>query len=245
MTSPYADTLIVMPALNEEGAVGSVVTEVMTKLPGVTVLVVDDGSVDDTSRVADAAGALVLRLPYNLGVGGAMRAGFKYALRSGFRNVVQVDSDGQHDPADVPPLLEALRESDLVLGARFAGVGDYAVRGPRHWAMVALAGVLSRLAKTRLSDTTSGFRASGPRAVRLFAEHYPAEYLGDTVESLVIAARSGCTIRQVPVAMRERAAGVPSHAPFKAAIYLGRAAMALIISLMRPRVRLSEEAVPV
>lgn len=245
MNSPYADTLIVMPALNEEAAVGDVVREVTSTLPGISVLVVDDGSIDDTARVAEAAGAKVLRLPFNLGVGGAMRAGFKYALAFGYRNVVQVDSDGQHNPADVPRLLAVLEDHDLVMGARFAGVGDYAVRGPRHWAMVVLSGVLSSLAHTRLSDTTSGFRASGPRAVRLFAEHYPAEYLGDTVESLVIAARSGLRIEQVPVAMRQRAAGAPSHDPFKSAIYLGRAGLALAISLMRPRVRLSEEAVPV
>jgi len=242
---PYADTLIVMPALNEEAAVGDVVREVISTLPGISVLVVDDGSIDDTARVAEAAGAKVLRLPFNLGVGGAMRAGFKYALAFGYRNVIQVDSDGQHNPADVPRLLAVLANHDLVMGARFAGVGDYAVRGPRHWAMVVLSGVLSRLAGTRLTDTTSGYRASGPRAVRLFAEHYPAEYLGDTVESLVIAARSGLRIEQVPVAMRQRAAGTPSHDPFKSAIYLGRAGLALAISLMRPRVRLSEEAVPV
>ncbi len=245
MNPPYADTLIVMPALNEEAAVGDVVREVISTLPGISVLVVDDGSIDDTARVAEAAGAKVLRLPFNLGVGGAMRAGFKYALAFGYRNVIQVDSDGQHNPADVPRLLAVLANHDLVMGARFAGVGDYAVRGPRHWAMVVLSGVLSRLAGTRLTDTTSGYRASGPRAVRLFAEHYPAEYLGDTVESLVIAARSGLRIEQVPVAMRQRAAGTPSHDPFKSAIYLGRAGLALAISLMRPRVRLSEEAVPV
>ena len=245
MNPPYAETLIVMPALNEEASVGHVVREDISTLDGIAVLVVDDGSTDATSSVAEAAGAEVLRLPFNLGVGGAMRAGFKYALQAGFRNVIQVDSDGQHNPADVPRLLAALAENDLVLGARFAGVGDYAVRGPRHWAMVVLSRVLSQLAGTRLSDTTSGFRASGPVAVRLFAEHYPAEYLGDTVESLVIAARSGLRIAQVPVAMRARSAGTPSHAPFKSAIYLGRAALALGISLIRPRVRLSEEAIPV
>jgi glycosyltransferase involved in cell wall biosynthesis len=245
MSPIWDDTLIVMPALNEQIAVGAVISEVFAKLPGVSVLVVDDGSTDDTARVARAAGALVLDLPFNLGVGGAMRAGFKYALRNGFTNVVQVDSDGQHDPGEVPALLSELQTADLVLGARFAGVGEYAVRGPRHWAMTVLARVLSSLASTKLTDTTSGFRATGPRAVALFAEHYPAEYLGDTVESLVIAARSGCIIRQVPVAMRPRAGGVPSHNPFKAAVYLGRAGMALLISLMRPRLELSERAVPV
>lgn len=240
MVSLLERTLIVMPALNEEEAIGAVIAEVQSKLPGVDVLVVDDGSTDRTAAIARAAGARVLSLPYNLGVGGAMRAGFKYARHHHYENVVQVDSDGQHDPAGVPTLVAALSTSDLVLGARFAGEGDYSVRGPRRWAMVVLAKVISGLAKSELTDTTSGFRATGPRAVELFAEHYPAEYLGDTVESLVIAARAGCRIRQIPVAMRPRAGGTPSHNPLKATAYLGRAAMALVIALMRPRVPLSD-----
>ncbi|KGJ72199.1 glycosyl transferase family 2 [Cryobacterium roopkundense] len=244
MTSSLTATLIVMPALNEEESVAAVVTEVFAKLPGVSVLVVDDGSTDRTVERARRAGATVISLPFNLGVGGAMRAGFKYALLHGFENVVQVDSDGQHDPAGVPELLQGLESADLVLGARFAGEGDYLVTGPRRWAMVVLAGILSALARTKLTDTTSGFRATGPRAVRLFAEHYPAEYLGDTIESLVIAARAGCTIRQLPVSMRPRAGGVPSHDPLKAAAYLGRAGMALLIALMRPRVPLTNEGIP-
>ena len=231
-------TLIVMPAFNEEDAVKQVVLEVFEKLPGVSCLVVDDGSSDDTIAQAREGGALVAKLPFNLGVGGAMRVGFRYALDHGFDNVVQVDSDGQHDPASVVALVAQLDTADLVLGARFAGEGTYSVRGPRRWAMVVLSTFLSSTAKTRLTDTTSGFRASGPRAVRLFAEHYPAEYLGDTIESLVIAARAKCVIVQVPVAMRVRAGGRPSHNPFKAAAYLGRATMALFFALMRPPVPL-------
>lgn len=238
MTISLSSTLIVMPALNEEASVAAVVREVHAKLPGVAVLVVNDGSTDATTIEARSAGAIVAELPFNLGVGGAMRAGFKFALAHGYRNVVQVDSDGQHDPAGVIRLVEELQTADLVLGARFAGEGDYEVSGPRKWAMVVLSGVLSRVAKTRLTDTTSGFRATGPRAVRLFAEHYPAEYLGDTIESLVIAARAGCVIRQVPVAMRPRAGGTPSHNPVKAAKYLARAALALVFALIRPPVAL-------
>ncbi|MGG7463936.1 glycosyltransferase family 2 protein [Plantibacter sp. YIM 135347] len=233
-------TLIVMPAFNEEASVAAVVREVQAKLPGVAVLVVNDGSKDRTTVEARSAGAAVAELPFNLGVGGAMRVGFRYALEHGFDNVVQVDSDGQHDPAGVPALVAELETADVVLGARFAGEGDYEVRGPRKWAMVVLSGVLSSVAKTRLTDTTSGFRATGPRAVRLFAEHYPAEYLGDTIESLVIAARAGCVIRQVPVAMRPRAGGTPSHNPFKAATYLGRAGIALVFSLIRPPLALAQ-----
>ncbi|TFD22870.1 glycosyltransferase family 2 protein [Cryobacterium sp. TMT2-23] len=234
MVTAIENTLVVMPALNEEGSVGDVVREVFHKAPSVAVLVVDDGSADATSEVARAAGALVARLPFNLGVGGAMRVGFRYALENGFHNVVQIDSDGQHDPECIPALLAALQNADLVLGARFAGEGNYTVSGPRQWAMLALSKVLSKVAGTRLTDTTSGFRASGPRAVALFAEHYPAEYLGDTIETLVIASRVGLTIHQVPVAMRPRAAGVPSHNPFRSATYLGRAILALVFALVRP-----------
>lgn len=171
-----------------------------------------------------------------------MRAGFKFARANGFENVVQVDSDGQHDPAGVPLLLKALESHDVAIGARFAGEGDYEARGPRRWAMVVLATVVSRIAHTPLTDTTSGFRGAGPRAVEIFAEHYPAEYLGDTVESLVLAARAGCRLTQVPVSMRVRAGGIPSHDPAKAAVYLGRACLALVIALWRPPLSLRSDA---
>jgi glycosyltransferase involved in cell wall biosynthesis len=227
-------TLIVMPAFNEEASVAEVVREVFLSNPDAVVLVVDDGSSDATSRVAREAGARVATLPFNLGVGGAMRVGFRFAVDNGFDAVVQIDSDGQHNPESVPALLRELETADLVLGARFAGEGDYAVRGPRQWAMKSLAAILSRATHTELTDTTSGYRASGPRAVALFAEHYPAEYLGDTIEALVIAARSGLVVKQVPVSMRPRAGGVPSHNPVKSALYLGRAALALTFAFMRP-----------
>jgi glycosyltransferase involved in cell wall biosynthesis len=234
VSSTYKRTLIVMPAFNEEASVGDVVREVFATLPGITVLVVDDGSSDRTSERAIEAGARVATLPFNLGVGGAMRTGFRYALESGFENVIQIDSDGQHDPVSVPLLLDELASADLVLGARFAGEGDYEVRGPRRWAMVILATILRRSSRTTLTDATSGYRASGPRAVAIFADHYPAEYLGDTIEALVIASRSGLVIRQVPVSMRPRAGGVPSHNPFRAAAYLARASLALVFSYLRP-----------
>ncbi len=165
-----------------------------------------------------------------------MRLGFAYALEHGFENVVQIDSDGQHDPSNVTALLDKLDDADIVIGARFAGVSGVTARGPRRWAMSVLSRILTRVTKTRLTDTTSGFKASGPRAVSLFAEHYPAEYLGDTIEALVIATRAECTIAQVPVAMRPRTGGTPSHSPFRSAIYLGRAGMAIIFALLRPPV---------
>jgi glycosyltransferase involved in cell wall biosynthesis len=228
---------VIVPAWNEREALPGVLAELATALPHADVLVVSDGSTDGTADVARASGtAMVLDLPLNLGVGGAMRAGYRFAAREGYDAAVQVDADGQHDPADVARVVASLDElgADVVIGARFAGVGTYAVRGPRRWAMQVLSGVLSRIAGTRLTDTTSGFRASNRRAIRLFADEYPAEYLGDTVESLVIACRAGLTVRQVGVEMRARTGGVPSHNPAKAALFLGRAMVALAIALSRP-----------
>jgi glycosyltransferase involved in cell wall biosynthesis len=224
--------LIIIPALNESGSIADVVGEVRGELPGVDVLVVDDGSTDRTAAVAAAAGARVAKLPYNLGVGGAMRCGYRYARDHDY-DVIQIDADGQHDPRYVPKLVDLLDETDLVIGARFAGEGDYSVRGPRRWAMVMLSGVLSRVARTKLTDTTSGFRAANRRVIDMFATWYPVEYLGDTVETLVHTARRGYTIRQVPVAMRKRMAGTPSHSPAKAMIYLGRAFAVLTLALIR------------
>lgn len=203
--------------------------------PRAVCLVVDDGSSDHTAAVAAEAGATVLVLPFNLGVGGAMRAGFRYARAHAFDAVVQVDADGQHDPADIPVLVDALADADIVIGARFAGVGDYDVRGPRRWAMRVLAGVVGRVAGRRLTDVTSGFKAVGPAAIALFARTYPAEYLGDTVEALVIAARSGLRIEQRAIAMHARTAGEPSQGGVRASVYLLRAVMAMVVALIRPR----------
>lgn len=237
MTFSLERTLVVMPALNEEQSVGTVVAEVLKTLPGITCLVVDDGSTDHTGLAALKAGARVATLPFNLGVGGAMRLGFKYALEYGFDNVVQIDADGQHDPSNVEALVRGLANADIVIGARFAGEESYSIRGPRRWAMWLLSQSISRVAGTRLTDTTSGFKANGPRAVQLFAGHFPAEYLGDTIEALVIASRAGCVVTQIPVSMRERMAGRPSHNPIKAAAYLSRAIFAFIFAIMRPKVR--------
>lgn len=227
--------LIVIPALNEQDSVADVVRDVRSNVPDATCLVIDDGSRDDTAKRAAAAGAVVLSLPFNLGVGGAMRTGFRYALDHNYDAVVQVDADGQHDPAVVPQLLAGLSDADIVIGARFAGVGAYAARGPRRWAMRLLASVIGGISGSKLTDATSGFKAMGPRALRLFSITYPAEYLGDTVEALVIAARAGLGITQVPVAMRPRQGGEPSHGPIKSAIYLMRAFAALMLAMMRPR----------
>jgi glycosyltransferase involved in cell wall biosynthesis len=226
--------LVVVPAFNEADSVGDVVAEIRAHYAAADILVVDDGSADATAVVARAAGAAVCRLPFNLGVGGAMRTGYRYALREGYDVVVQIDADGQHDPAYIPTLVAATDTWDVVVGSRFAGEGRYAVGRPRRWAMALLGKVLTGLAHEPLSDVTSGFRAANRRAIRLFAEHYPSEYLGDTVESLVIALRTGCRVHQVPVLMRPRTTGRASQSTLRSLLYLSRAVVALGLALVRP-----------
>lgn len=245
---PLERVILVIPAWNEEEALPGVLAEIRATLPDVGVVVVNDASSDRTSAVARAAGVDVLDLPINLGVGGAMRAGFRFAQLHGYDVAVQLDGDGQHDPAEVALLLEALAADgadavDVVIGARFAGRGAYDVRGPRRWAMRLMSRVLSWVTGARLTDATSGFKACGPRAVALFARDYPAEYLGDTIESLVIGARAGLRVTQVPVGMRPRAAGVASHNPVKSVVFLLRAVVALVVALTRPRMPAREGAV--
>ncbi|MET4588868.1 glycosyltransferase family 2 protein [Arthrobacter sp. 754] len=239
---PTLPVLVIMPAWNEAATVANTISEILQANNGYHVLVVNDGSTDSTSARARTAGATVIDLPFNMGVGGAMRTGFKYAQRHGYSRVVQVDADGQHNPKDIDAVLSGLERADISIGARFTEKGNYKVSGARRLAMIFLASVVSKLARTRLSDVTSGFRAANSKAIIQYLDHYPAEYLGDTIDSLVVAIKSGCRVTQVPVEMRVRQGGRPSHNPFQASIYLLRSVFALLFALTRKRssVQISE-----
>lgn len=229
--------LVIVPAWNEARNVALTVAEIRAADPMYDVVVVDDGSTDGTSDAARSAGADVLVLPFNLGVGGAMRTGFTFAQRQGYTRAIQVDADGQHNPEHIRKVLAGLAHADISIGARFADVGDYVVRGPRRWAMIFLASVVSRVAKVRLTDVTSGFRAANARAIAQYVRYYPAEYLGDTVDSLVEAVHAGLTVTQVPVAMRPRMHGRPSQNVFGSTVYLVRSVFAISLALMRGALR--------
>lgn len=162
-----------------------------------------------------------------------MRTAFLYAQREGFDAVVQVDADGQHNSEEIGELIQGLASADVVVGTRFHPASTYKVRGPRRWAMDLLSWNLSRMAKTKISDTTSGFRSAGPRAIKLFASAYPAEYLGDTVGSLSIAIREGLVIEERPVTMFYRRIGRPSKSALWSTLYLGRAILALTVQRLK------------
>ena len=232
---PTQTTLIAIPAWNEAASIADVINKVREHRPDVDILVVDDGSQDSTASLARQVGATVVSLPFNVGVGGAMRTAFLYAQRHGYRALAQVDADGQHDPGDLDRILEGLDTADIVVGTRFHPNSMYFVGGPRRWAMVLLSKALSRMNRGTISDPTSGFRSAGPRAIDLFAAEYPADYLGDTVGSLAIAIRQGFVVHEAPVTMYFRQTGRPSKNAMWSAMYLGRATLAIIATSLKRR----------
>jgi glycosyltransferase involved in cell wall biosynthesis len=217
--------LVIIPALNEEATIGAVVQDAR-ELLACDVLVVDDGSSDATARRAQDAGATVVRLPYNLGVGGALRTALRYAANQGYDRVVQLDGDGQHYAREAKRLLEALDAGhDVVVGSRFAS--GYQLGRSRRLTMRLLSWIVSRRLHGRITDTTSGFRAMGPEAIKLFSRHYPVDYLSDTVEALLLAGSSGLSVVEIDVEMRPRQGGAPSASGVKSLYHVARLMFAI------------------
>lgn len=204
--------LVIVPAYEEEQALPVVLEDLAEKVPAYDVLVVDDGSADHTAEVAARCGARVAQLPFNLGVGGALRVGFLYAVRNGYDRAVQFDGDGQHDASQIDRLLASIDAgADLVIGSRFAdGSTDYPIGRTRRAAMRLLGGLIRLFSGQRLTDTSSGFRAFSSRLIHFFALNYPVEYLGDTVEALLLAHYAGFDVTEIHVSMHSRSGGIPS-----------------------------------
>jgi glycosyltransferase involved in cell wall biosynthesis len=226
-------TLIAIPAFNEEASIVAVLTDLREHHPLEHVIVVDDGSRDATSALALAAGVRVIRHPINLGVGAAMGTAFKFAARHGYDALVQLDADGQHRPEFLSLLLDQAGSADIVIGSRFANGGKFSSTRARRTVQRIIATTVSAYSRSHLTDVTSGFRLSGPRAIALFSQHYPVEWLGDTVESLILASRQGLTISEVSVAMNERMGGLPSQSIFRALMYTSRIFLILVLAGFR------------
>jgi glycosyltransferase involved in cell wall biosynthesis len=234
-------TLAIVPALNEERAVGRVIEEIREYDPEIAVLVVDDGSHDRTALVAEAMGARVVRLPFNLGIGGAMQTGFRYAFDHGFDVAVQVDGDGQHAPAELGKLLAPLwaDEADMVVGSRFTGERSYRAPFFRRVGIAVFAGVISLIARQRVTDTTSGFRAVNRKGIALFAADYPHDY--PEVEATLMVHRHRLRLAEVPVAMRDRQAGQSSITALRSVYYMAKVLLAIFVTLFRRNVVPLEE----
>jgi glycosyltransferase involved in cell wall biosynthesis len=225
--------IAVIPALNEEDSIGRVISELRNMDPGFEVIVVDDGSTDRTAQCAAAAGAHVVRHPYNLGIGGAVQTGLQYARDHDFDVAVQVDGDAQHDPAEIPKILMPIVEgkADVVVGSRFLGEGEYQPPVTRLLGIRLLARIVSVLVRQRVTDTTSGFRASNRRAISLFAADYPHDY--PEVEAMVLLFRHRLKLVEVPVHMRLRGAGESSITFWRSGYYMFKVLLALFVGLFR------------
>lgn len=228
---------VIIPAYNEAPAIGQVVRNVRAAMPTAHVLVVDDGSRDTTAHEAALNGATVMQLPLNLGIGGAVQAGYRYAQRYDFDIAIQVDGDGQHDPREARRILEPIErgEADLVVGSRWLGRGAYVAPKGRRIGMRILAAMVTRGTGGTITDSTSGFRAVGRRGIGLFAEKYPTDF--PEVETLVLAARQGLRLQEVGVRMDQRVAGESSLAGVKSAYYMLRVCMMLLVDGLRRRGR--------
>jgi glycosyltransferase involved in cell wall biosynthesis len=225
--------LAIVPAYNEQDALGTVLEEIRAAEPDLQVVVVNDASVDRTAAVAARTGAVVLNLPFNVGIGGAMQTGYQYALEHGFELAIQVDGDGQHDPREIGRVLEPLLDgrADLVVGTRFVEGGGYRGTRLRRVGIRIFAAIVSLMVGQRVSDTTSGFRAVNRTALRLFAADYPHDY--PEVESIVLLSRRGLRMVEVPVQMRVRETGNSSITALRAAYYMIKVLLALFIGLFR------------
>ncbi|MFL5825948.1 MAG: glycosyltransferase family 2 protein [Thermoleophilaceae bacterium] len=227
--------LAIIPALNEEHTITSVIDGLRLHAPRFDVVVIDDGSSDRTSEAAEAAGAPVIRHPFNLGIGGAVQSGFSYAQENGYDFMAQVDGDGQHDPAELAKLIERMERNgvDMVCGSRFMEETGYAAPRARRTGIRIFAAILSRIVGQRVTDPTSGFRLFNRRAIGLFARDYPHDY--PEVEAVLMLHFHQLRMCEVAVTMYQRGGGVSSISTGKSAYYMIKVLMAIVVGLVRAR----------
>jgi len=233
--------IAVVPAFNEERNIGRVLEELRAFDTGLEVVVVSDGSTDRTPDVAAAHGAHVVRLPFNLGIGGAVQTGFRYAWEHGYDLAVRCDGDGQHVPAELDKVLEPVLagEADICVGSRFGAGDGYRSSKTRRVGIRLLAAIVSAIARQRVTDTTSGFQALNRRALELFAADYPHDY--PEVEGMVMTIKHRLRLCEVPVRMREREHGRSSITALRSIYYMAKVLLALFVGLFRRRVVPAED----
>jgi glycosyltransferase involved in cell wall biosynthesis len=225
--------LVVIPAHNEGESLGSVIAQVRTHVPSADILVIDDGSIDITGTVAREAGALVISLPQNLGIGAATQTGYIFAHEMGYDVVARVDADGQHDPAEIPRLTLALSEEGVhaVIGSRFIEGGSHATSFVRRLGIWLLANLISLITRQEVTDPTSGFQVVDNEALALCARHFPHDY--PEPESRVLLHRAGLKIKEIPVSSGPRLGGRSSISAFDSIQYMVRVIIALLVDLLR------------
>jgi len=226
-------TLIIIPAFNEERNIAHVITSIRKECPFCDILVVNDGSWDGTGRIAGGLGVMVVDLPYNLGIGGAMQTGYRYASMNHYDIAVQVDGDGQHPADQIKQLVQVISEgtADMALGSRFVVNGGYRPSKSRLMGMKYFSFLLSLILRQKVYDTTSGFRAVNKKVFDFFSRVYPEDY--PEVEALLLIHKSGFRVKEVSIDMKERLGGMSSITPFRSLYYMVKVSLAIFIEMMR------------
>lgn len=228
--------LVLIPAYNESRRLGEVITAVRNVVPDYEILVVNDGSRDDTAAVARRAGVAVISHPFNMGYGVAIQTGYKYALARGYDHVVQMDGDGQHDPAWIPALLRPVvhGEADFVIGSRFLESGSYRPSLVRRMGMAFFRSLVSRLIGSSITDSTSGYQAFNRRVTGFFtSDSFPCDY--PDADMLITLHRYGFRIAEVPVRMRANESGTSMHGGLKPLYYLFKMLLSIAVTLLRKK----------
>jgi len=233
LDSTKSPLLILVPALNEEGAIAGVIQEVREQVPGAPILVVDDCSTDGTRLVAEQVGATVISVPAHLGLGGCVQAGYKLAFEAGFSYVIRVDGDGQHNPADIPRLYEALVKSgvEMVIGSRYKGGNNGYTSWTRGLGIKIFRLILWPVLGESVRDPTSGFVGVNRRALAVFARSFPLEY--PEIETLVVLQRRRFRFLEVPCEMRPRQSGRTSITPMKSIYYLTHVLLGVFVNVLK------------
>jgi glycosyltransferase involved in cell wall biosynthesis len=225
--------LVIIPAFNEEGAVGQVVEGIRRWVPDAAVLVIDDCSTDSTIAVARAAGADVLPLPHHLGLGGCVQAGYKLAWETGFQYVIRVDGDGQHDPCDIPRILERLQNSgcEMVIGSRWIESNGSRTGPVRSLGIRFFRAVLRPILGKPVCDPTSGFVGVNRRALEVFKSSFPLEY--PEIEALVVLQRRRFRFEEVPVKMHPRVTGRSSITTLRSFYYIAHVLLGVFVNILK------------
>lgn len=225
--------LVIIPAFNEEQTILKVINDIRSSIPCADILVVNDGSHDNTSSIAHSQNVKVIDLPFNLGIGGAMQTGYIYADRNKYNFAVQVDADGQHDPKFIDNVLTPVFEGkcDMAIGSRYVSVTSYKSPICRRMGMIFFSWLINALTGRKVKDPTSGFRAVNSKIIHFFAQKYPTDY--PEVEVLISLHKKGFTFCEVPVEMKVRLGGVSSITPIRSIYYMAKVSLALLVNLIR------------
>lgn len=230
----FPKTLVIIPALNEADSIVNVIASIRQHVPWSDIAVLNDGSTDATGEIAKAEGALVLHMPYRIGIGASVQTGYMFAAHYGYEIVVRVDGDGQHPIEDIPRLLDGLEQQqvDLIIGSRYIEDRGYSGSMARRAGSLILANLISAITGKRFTDPTSGFTAANRRTIKLCAQVYPHDY--PEPEALVILHRAGVRICEIPVAMKPRQGGRSSITTLRSGYYMVKVILAILIGLLRP-----------